>query len=74
MLIKDTEVWANNLFEHANFSDKCRTKHLVKISHLMAVIREVQLLRNQTIKPQLKALIAFLETMKLKLMMLSCVG
>ena len=36
MLIKDTEEWANNLFEHAELGDKRRTKRLIKLSHLMA--------------------------------------
>ena len=36
MLIKDTEEWANNLFEHAELGDERRTKRLIKLSHLMA--------------------------------------
>lgn len=36
MLIKDTEEWANNLFEHADLGDERRTKRLIKISHQMA--------------------------------------
>ncbi|MBE0457797.1 IS4/Tn5 family transposase DNA-binding protein [Pseudoalteromonas prydzensis] len=36
MLIKDTEEWANNLFEHAELGDERRTKRLIKISHQMA--------------------------------------
>jgi hypothetical protein len=36
MLIKDTEMWADNLFANAELGDKRRTKRLVKIVHQMA--------------------------------------
>jgi hypothetical protein len=36
MLIKDTEEWANNLFQNAELGDERRTKRLIKISHQMA--------------------------------------
>jgi hypothetical protein len=36
MLIKDTEKWAQQLFQHAELGDERRTKRLIKISHQMA--------------------------------------
>ena len=36
MLIKDTVLWAENLFANANLGDQRRTKRLVKLSQQMA--------------------------------------
>ncbi|MBE0457791.1 IS4/Tn5 family transposase DNA-binding protein [Pseudoalteromonas prydzensis] len=66
MLIKDTEEWANNLFEHAELGDERRTKRLIKISHQMASNSSCSIVKASSSQASIEGAYRFLRNDKIE--------